>query len=63
VVLLHCLGVDHRFWDFAATLADEFTLLRYATGQRRRRARLTTSATCRGNSRAYSAATILPMRT
>jgi 3-oxoadipate enol-lactonase len=29
VVLLHCLGVDHRFWDFAAGLADEFTLLRY----------------------------------
>jgi 3-oxoadipate enol-lactonase len=29
VVLLHCLGVDHRFWDFAAGLADAFTLLSY----------------------------------
>jgi 3-oxoadipate enol-lactonase len=29
LVLLHCLGVDHRFWDFAAPLADRFTLLRY----------------------------------
>jgi 3-oxoadipate enol-lactonase len=29
VVLLHCLGVDHRFWDFAAPLADAFTLMRY----------------------------------
>jgi 3-oxoadipate enol-lactonase len=29
VVLLHCLGVDHHFWDFAAGLADEFTLLAY----------------------------------
>jgi 3-oxoadipate enol-lactonase len=29
VVLLHCLGVDHRFWDFADGLADEFALLRY----------------------------------
>jgi pimeloyl-ACP methyl ester carboxylesterase len=29
LVLLHCLGVDHRFWDFAAPLADHFTLLRY----------------------------------
>jgi 3-oxoadipate enol-lactonase len=28
-VLLHCLGVDHRFWDFAAGLADAFTLLTY----------------------------------
>ena len=28
LVLLHCLGVDHRFWDFAAPLADHFTLLR-----------------------------------
>ena len=29
LVLLHCLGVDHAFWDFAAPLADRFTLLRY----------------------------------
>ena len=29
LVLLHCLGVDHRFWDFAADLGDDFTLLRY----------------------------------
>jgi 3-oxoadipate enol-lactonase len=29
LVLLHCLGVDHRFWDFALPLAREFTLLRY----------------------------------
>jgi 3-oxoadipate enol-lactonase len=29
LVLLHCLGVDHRFWDFALPLASEFTLLRY----------------------------------
>jgi 3-oxoadipate enol-lactonase len=29
LVLLHCLGVDHRFWDFAVPLADHFTLLRY----------------------------------
>jgi 3-oxoadipate enol-lactonase len=29
LVLLHCLGVDHRFWDFAAPLAARFTLLRY----------------------------------
>jgi 3-oxoadipate enol-lactonase len=29
LVLLHCLGVDHRFWDFALPLACEFTLLRY----------------------------------
>jgi 3-oxoadipate enol-lactonase len=28
-VLLHCLGVDHRFWDFAAELGRDFTLLRY----------------------------------
>jgi 3-oxoadipate enol-lactonase len=28
-VLLHCLGVDYRFWDFAAPLADTFTLIRY----------------------------------
>ena len=29
LVLLHCLGVDHRFWDFAAGLAGERTLLTY----------------------------------
>jgi 3-oxoadipate enol-lactonase len=29
LVLLHCLGVDHRFWDFAAELCADFTLLRY----------------------------------
>jgi 3-oxoadipate enol-lactonase len=29
LVLLHCLGVDHHFWDFAAPLAADFTLIRY----------------------------------
>lgn len=29
LVLLHCLGVDHRFWDFAAPLAEKLMLLRY----------------------------------
>lgn len=29
IVLLHCLGVDHRFWDFASELENEFRLLRY----------------------------------
>src|SRR5262245_19716798 len=29
LVLLHCLGVDHRFWDFAAALGGDFSLLRY----------------------------------
>lgn len=29
LVLLHCLGVDHRLWDFARPLASEFTLYRY----------------------------------
>ena len=29
VVLVHCLGVDHRFWDFAVPLGGIFTLLRY----------------------------------
>jgi 3-oxoadipate enol-lactonase len=29
LVLLHCLGVDHHFWDFAAPLASQFTLYRY----------------------------------
>src|SRR5260370_1133027 len=29
LVLLHCLGVDHHFWDFAKPLASDFTLYRY----------------------------------
>ena len=29
LVLLHCLGVDHHFWDFAKPLSAEFTLYRY----------------------------------
>jgi 3-oxoadipate enol-lactonase len=29
LVLLHCLGVDHRFWDFARVLENEFTIWRY----------------------------------
>ena len=29
LVLLHCLGVDHRFWDFARPLADTHTLISY----------------------------------
>jgi 3-oxoadipate enol-lactonase len=29
LVLLHCLGVDHHFWDFATSLSAEFTLYRY----------------------------------
>lgn len=29
LVLLHCLGVDHRLWDFAAPLECRCTLLRY----------------------------------
>jgi 3-oxoadipate enol-lactonase len=29
LLLLHCLGVDYRFWDFAADLGRDFTLLRY----------------------------------
>ena len=29
LVLLHCLGVDHHFWDFATELSGDFTLLRY----------------------------------
>src|SRR5580692_11928590 len=29
LVLLHCLGVDHHFWDFATPLSTEFTLYRY----------------------------------
>ncbi len=29
VVLVHCLGVDHRFWDFTSGLSGELTLLSY----------------------------------
>lgn len=29
LVLLHCLGVDHHFWDFARELERDYTLLRY----------------------------------
>lgn len=29
LVLLHCLGVDHHFWDFAQDLARDFTLVSY----------------------------------
>ena len=29
LMLLHCLGVDHRFWVFARPLAQNFTLYRY----------------------------------
>ena len=29
LVLLHCLGVDHRFWAFARPLGAEVTLYRY----------------------------------
>jgi len=29
LVLLHCLGVDRHFWDFAAELSREFTLVTY----------------------------------
>jgi 3-oxoadipate enol-lactonase len=29
LMLLHCLGVDHRFWDFARPLTQDFTLYRY----------------------------------
>ncbi|HET7384130.1 MAG TPA: alpha/beta fold hydrolase [Pseudolabrys sp.] len=29
LVLLHCLGVDHHFWDFAEDLARDFTLISY----------------------------------
>jgi pimeloyl-ACP methyl ester carboxylesterase len=29
LVLLHCLGVDHHFWDFASPLAAEFAIYRY----------------------------------
>lgn len=29
LVLLHCLGVEHRFWDFARPLESDFTIWRY----------------------------------
>jgi 3-oxoadipate enol-lactonase len=29
LVLLHCLGVDHHFWDFATKLERDHTLVRY----------------------------------
>src|SRR5262245_25384442 len=29
LVLLHCLGVDHQFWDFTSGLAGDLTLLSY----------------------------------
>lgn len=29
LVLLHCLGVDHRFWDFTSSLDDAFERIRY----------------------------------
>jgi 3-oxoadipate enol-lactonase len=29
LMLLHCLGVDHRFWDLARPLGADFTLYRY----------------------------------
>jgi 3-oxoadipate enol-lactonase len=29
LVLLHCLGVDHQFWNFASSLTGDFTLLGY----------------------------------
>jgi 3-oxoadipate enol-lactonase len=29
LVLLHCLGVDHHFWDFASALERDYTLVRY----------------------------------
>jgi 3-oxoadipate enol-lactonase len=29
LILLHCLGVDHRFWDFVRPLAQDLTLYRY----------------------------------
>jgi 3-oxoadipate enol-lactonase len=29
LVLLHCLGVDRHFWDFADALSDRFTILTY----------------------------------
>jgi 3-oxoadipate enol-lactonase len=29
LILLHCLGVDHHFWDFAKPLTSDFALYRY----------------------------------
>lgn len=29
LVLLHCLGVDHQFWNFASGLTSDFTLIGY----------------------------------
>jgi 3-oxoadipate enol-lactonase len=29
LMLLHCLGVDHHFWDFATELEREYTVVRY----------------------------------
>jgi pimeloyl-ACP methyl ester carboxylesterase len=29
LILLHCLGVDHHFWDFASELEHDFTLVSY----------------------------------
>jgi 3-oxoadipate enol-lactonase len=29
LILLHCLGVDHHFWDFAAPLRTDFAICRY----------------------------------
>src|SRR5580704_4854970 len=29
LILLHCLGVDHHFWDFAAPLCADFAVYRY----------------------------------
>jgi 3-oxoadipate enol-lactonase len=29
LILLHCLGVDHHFWDFAAPLRADFAIYRY----------------------------------
>src|ERR1700693_3486843 len=29
LVLLHCLGVDRHFWDFAGEMSRDFTLVTY----------------------------------
>jgi 3-oxoadipate enol-lactonase len=29
LILLHCLGVDHRLWDFAGSLGADFSIYRY----------------------------------
>jgi 3-oxoadipate enol-lactonase len=29
LILLHCLGVDRHFWDFAVILSSDFTIVRY----------------------------------